>query len=154
MRPCWPYSDAVSYLFNWGDLSTTAFNGAAHSWTTSNHTWATPGTKTITLTALNDMHGRTFNNMTTLRKIQLWTPWLNRDNHFGDGDYELLSAFVANGQSCSNPTAIECKTLAGVPWNLTGQVYSCTPSTGGVCVNDSQSPPGSCQDYQVRFLCP
>ncbi len=154
MRPCWPYNDSVNYRFDWGDSSTTSFNGAAHSWTASSHTWATSGTKTLGLTALSDTHGRTL-NQTTTRNVQVraWTPWLNRDGPSGSGDYETLTDFLAAGQACSNPVAIECKTTAGVDWTATGQVYSCTPSTGGVCVNANQST-GACLDYQVRFLCP
>lgn len=151
MRPCWPYSDSVTYRYNWGDTATTTFSGAAHSWNTTNHAWADPGTKSLSLTALSDSHGRSFNQSTSRSlKVVGWTPWLNRDGPSGVGDYETLVDFQAAGQACANPTAIECKTTAGVPWNQTGQVYSCTPSTGGVCQNSGQN----CLDYQVRFYCP
>ncbi len=68
MRPCWPYNDSVSYRFNWGDASTTNFNGAAHSWNASSHTWTTTGSKSLSLTALSDSHGRGI-NQTTARSL-------------------------------------------------------------------------------------
>jgi len=156
MRPCWPYTDAVNYRFDWGDTSTTTFNGAAQSWNNSNHTWTTTGAKTLSLTALSDSHGREFDQTSTRTinvKTPVWTPWLNRDAPGGSGDFETLANFVAAGQACANPTAVECKTLGGVDWSQTGEVYSCTLSGGGTCLNASQ-PDGSCQNYQVRFLCP
>ncbi|WP_224245739.1 hypothetical protein [Hyalangium gracile] len=153
MRPCWPYSDQMGYRFDWGDASTTTFNGAAHAWNASSHAWAAPGTKTLSLTAQSDTHGRTLNQTTTRGvKVVGWTPWLNRDAPGGVGDYETLSDFLAAGQACSNPTAIECRTTGGVLWNQTGQVYSCTLS-GGACQNSNQSN-GQCLDYMVRFYCP
>jgi hypothetical protein len=157
MRPCWPYSDNVSYRFNWGDATSTNFSGAAHSWNTYNHTWNTTGAKALSLVAMSDSHGRSFNNATTSRTINVttptWTPWLNRDSPSGVGDYETLSDFLAVGQACPNPISIECKTTGGVNWWQTGEVYSCTPAYGGSCQNSNQSD-GYCLDYQVRFLCP
>jgi hypothetical protein len=38
-----------------------------------------------------------------------WTAWLNRDDPSGSGDWETLSSFVQAGQSCTNPSAIECR---------------------------------------------
>jgi hypothetical protein len=156
MRPCWPYTDNVNYQFNWGDASTTNFSGAAQSWNNQNHTWTTLGAKTLSLTALSDSHGRQF-NQTSSRTINVvapvWTPWLNRDAPGGFGDFETLADFIAAGQACATPFAVECKTLGGVDWSQTGDVYSCTASGGGICLNASQ-PDGSCEDYQVRFLCP
>lgn len=79
-----------------------------------------------------------------------WTPWLNRDRPGGVGDYETLSDFVAAGQACASPEKIECRVRGdGRDWAATGQAYSCTPETGGVCRNDGQS----CLDYEVRFCC-
>ena len=81
-----------------------------------------------------------------------WTAWLDRDNWSGSGDYETLSAFLAQGQACESPQAIECETTSGVPWDEAGQVYTCDPQIGGVCVNANQTN-GYCSDYRVRFLC-
>ena len=84
-----------------------------------------------------------------------WTGFMDRDNASGSGDYETRNAFLASGQlpaSCTAPGGVECQTLGGTDWTLTGEVYTCNTSTGGACVN-SQQPDGFCQDYQVRFLC-
>lgn len=82
-----------------------------------------------------------------------WTPWLERDIPGGQGDYETLADFLAAGLACPNPIGIECQTTSGVDWTLTGDVYTCDPAIGGVCVNADQ-PDGACENYQVRFLCP
>ena len=82
-----------------------------------------------------------------------WTPWLDRDNQSGNGDYEPLADFVAAGQACPNPVGIECQTTSGVNWTQAGEVYSCSVTNGGSCVNANQ-PDGICLDYRVRFLCP
>jgi len=80
----------------------------------------------------------------------VWTPWLSRDTQGGSGDYEDRASFVASGQACEAPTAIECRTKAGVDWRKAGQKYTCDKDIGGVCRNDGQR----CEDYEVRFLCP
>jgi len=155
MRPCFPYTDTVNYQLAWGDGATTSLSGAPQTPTLTNHAWTTNGIKTLGLTALSDAHGRTFNQATS-RNVSVsggtWTPWLNRDLPSGYGDYETRVDFGAL-VPCASPVAIQCQTTAGVDWTQTGQVYSCTPAVGGVCVNANQ-PNGACMDYQVRFLCP
>jgi len=81
-----------------------------------------------------------------------WTPWLDRDNPGGVGDYETLADFVAAGQACPEPQGIECQTVSGVDWTTAGQVYTCQLPVGGVCIN-SQQANGTCLDYRVRFRC-
>lgn len=82
-----------------------------------------------------------------------WTPWLERDHPSGMGDYETLADLVAAGQACPSPIAIECQTTSGIDWTLAGEVYTCDPAIGGVCVSSDQ-PDGACMNYRVRFLCP
>lgn len=81
-----------------------------------------------------------------------WTPWLDRDNAGGVGDFETLADFVAGGQACADPKGVQCQTVGGVDWSAAGQVYQCSLPLGGVCVN-GQQPNGVCQDYRVRFRC-
>lgn len=81
-----------------------------------------------------------------------WTPWLNRDRPGGSGDYETLRDFVAAGQVCENPTAIQCQTLDGKSWQDLSRPYTCDTQTGGVCRNVDQ-PDGRCPDFRVRFRC-
>ena len=156
MRPCWPYSDKVNYQLSWGDGSTASLVGLPATPTQLSHSWAALGTKALNLTAQRDAHGRVF-NQATARNVQVvnatWTPWLNRDSPDGVGDWETLPEFVAAGLACVNPLAIECQTTTGIDWSKTGQIYSCSAVTGGVCENANQVD-GTCLDYQVRFLCP
>jgi hypothetical protein len=83
-----------------------------------------------------------------------WTPWFDRDNPSGNGDYEVTNDFINMGYPiCPNPVGIQCQTLNGVDWSQTGEVYSCQVQPGGFCVNANQ-PDGFCLDYRVRYLCP
>jgi hypothetical protein len=155
MRPCWPYDDQVTYSVTTSGAPVSV-KGGAHAATPVGLTFPTAGAANITTVAVKDEHGRDL-GATTVRTVNAvaatWTPWLNRDNPFGNGDYELLSDFVSTGQSCANPIAVQCQTLAGVDYTQTGQVYTCSPTVGGVCVKANQSN-GVCSDYRVRFLCP
>ncbi|XP_039507616.1 mucin-5AC isoform X6 [Pimephales promelas] len=83
------------------------------------------------------------------------TPWFDRDNPGGVGDYETLSLTLVTypHQACAQPIAIEVTTISGTPVLPTGnsfQVYD--PTEGFACVNAQQT--GGCQDYRVRFTCP
>jgi hypothetical protein len=160
MRPCWPYGDNVSYQLNWGDGTAPAsLTGAPQVFVSTYKTWPAQGTVTPQLTALSDAHGRTFNRSTT-RNIQVvaatgtWTGWMNRDDPSGSGDWETLADLRATNNICNGaaPIGIDCRTLSGVDWRNTGEVYTCDPAQGGICQNNLQTD-GSCQDYQVRFLC-
>ncbi len=83
-----------------------------------------------------------------------WTPWLDRDNAGGKGDYETLGAFLEEGKACPKPEKIECQTTDGQDSSTTGQVYTCNTAVGGFCINADQSGGSRCRDYRVRFLCP
>lgn len=161
MRPCWPYGESVAYSLAWEDGTSTSLNGAPQSFVSTYRTWPTQGTKPIQVTALSDGHGRWLGH-TTSRSIQVgaatgtWTAWLNRDHPSGSGDWETVSDFRAGGYNICNgatPLGIECRTLSGVDWRSTGEVYTCDRTAGGICQNSHQTD-GFCEDYQVRFLCP
>ncbi len=82
-----------------------------------------------------------------------WTPWLNRDDPSGNGDGEHLSIFQQNGQVCASPQAIECRRKSDkMPSQQTGEVVTCSPTAGGICLNSDQSDQ-ACDDYEVRFFC-
>lgn len=81
-----------------------------------------------------------------------WGPWLNRDNPGGSGDFETIVDF-GPGQVCADPLAIQCRTVQGVRWPAAGDVYNCNVVIGGYCYNSHQQDL-SCEDYEVRFLCP
>ncbi|XP_071956624.1 cartilage intermediate layer protein 2-like [Antedon mediterranea] len=83
-----------------------------------------------------------------------WTPWFDRDNPSGTGDWETVGSLYSENpnQMCQNPTGIQCQTTSGAHYTSTGEVVSCSASTGLVCRNADQ-PDNYCQDYRVRFLC-
>lgn len=82
-----------------------------------------------------------------------WTPWLNRDNESGAGDFETLADFVRTGEACASPLKIECQTADGRPVSSTGQPYVCDPKRGGICENDKLPAGQRCRNYRVRFCC-
>lgn len=49
-----------------------------------------------------------------------YTPWLDRDDPSGYGDYETVKE-IPPGTICSDPIAIECQTTSGVPYDSTGK---------------------------------
>ena len=54
-----------------------------------------------------------------------WTPWFNRDNPGGTGDWEHVSQLLIEnpGQICSNPIYIQVQTASGNPAQSTGEVF-------------------------------
>ena len=89
------------------------------------------------------------------RKSQ-YTKWLNAASPGGTGDHEYLSIFrgMDDPPVCEHPVGIECR-VAGteVDYRDNGEVYTCSPDVGGVCIISDQAD-GVCDDYEVRFLCP
>lgn len=91
-----------------------------------------------------------------------WTPWLNRDNPSGTGDFETLREFLQAGrvpQSCGTPSKIECRRrgtsqLVQSGTQVNGERFTCDRKVGGYCYNSQQAPGIRCGDYEVRFLCP
>jgi Mucin-2 protein WxxW repeating region len=88
-------------------------------------------------------------------RIGNWSPWFNRDLPSGAGDYELDQDLIQSKQVCANPIMIECRTVEGeVDWRNSRSVYHCDLSRGGYCVNKEQALGQSCEDFEVRYLCP
>ena len=77
-----------------------------------------------------------------------WTVWFDRDDGTGSGDYEQKAYFPS---VCSNPLAIECYTVSGVPASQTGQLTHCVLNSGFWCLNSENNQ--TCLDYKVRWLC-
>lgn len=97
-------------------------------------------------------------NCTIQNTSRVWTPWFDRDNPSGNGDYEMLADLVAKGQVCGEQIDIQCRTTSGTPWDQTGQPYHCALPAGGYCQNSDQpqttiSLKPKCQDYEVRYCC-
>ncbi|HXU00108.1 MAG TPA: hypothetical protein VN903_03910 [Polyangia bacterium] len=59
MRPCWPYSDPVTYKVTWSDGAIESFNAAPSTLLTKTHAFATYGLKSVRLDAMTDSQGRT-----------------------------------------------------------------------------------------------
>lgn len=54
-------------------------------------------------------------------KTLQWTPWFDRDNPSGNGDYETLAELIKEGNKiCTGPARIDCQTTAGIPASWTG----------------------------------
>ncbi|XP_061781931.1 cartilage intermediate layer protein 1-like [Nerophis lumbriciformis] len=87
---------------------------------------------------------------------ECWTPWFDRDDPSGAGDFETL-AHLSNKykkQICDHPIHIEVQTRSGESLTSTGDViYAADSTTGFICKNSNQKK-GMCSDYRVRFLCP
>lgn len=75
-----------------------------------------------------------------------FTPWFDRDNPGGDGDFETVGDILN----------VACQTAAGGPMP-TGPGYRCAilntngNAMGAVCQNKDTRPAGSCVDLRVRF---
>lgn len=87
-----------------------------------------------------------------------WTPWLDRDNADGNGDYETRADFGAN-QVCAQPKAIEAMIAGSTTVYRPGDTVPNTlvvfdPSKGLICRGQDQISGISCADYSVRFNCP
>ncbi|XP_016315950.1 uncharacterized protein LOC107668550, partial [Sinocyclocheilus anshuiensis] len=79
------------------------------------------------------------------------TPWLDRDDPSGVGDYETLSLLLIKYplQVCPKPIAIEVTSISGTPALPPGNIFvGYDPLQGFECKN------GACEDYMVRFTCP
>lgn len=80
-----------------------------------------------------------------LRVRYLWnggaTPWLNRDNPGGLGDYE----------DTANLLGIVCERNPGPGPAPVGTGHVCTSPVGGVCVNAQAQPSNPCVDIKVRY---
>nr|XP_043891842.1 mucin-5AC-like isoform X6 [Solea senegalensis] len=85
-----------------------------------------------------------------------WTPWFDRDNPSGSGDWETLKDLWKEypGKICNSPFDIQVQTTSGDSMASTGDTIArVDTSTGFVCKNKDQKD-GKCKDYRVRFQCP
>ncbi|HTG32306.1 MAG TPA: hypothetical protein VLB76_05200 [Thermoanaerobaculia bacterium] len=74
IRPCWPYTDKVTYQLNWGDGSAAQpLEGVPGTDVPASHTWTAAGSPAVTATSVQDLHGRTLNQSTSLT-VQVTVP--------------------------------------------------------------------------------
>jgi len=86
-----------------------------------------------------------------------YTNWYNKDAQGGFGDFEERSEHLRLFGLCDGniPVGIECQTLSGIDWTLTGDVVEyCEPELGLVCLNANQVDGTGCENYRVRYSCP
>ncbi|XP_035690117.1 mucin-5AC-like [Branchiostoma floridae] len=86
-----------------------------------------------------------------------WTPWFDRDNPGGGGDWEVLSHLRPEnpGQICRAPTDIQARVIStGQDAFQTGEVFAFYDVTSGFACRAKDQPDSICLDYEVRFCCP
>ncbi|XP_061775448.1 cartilage intermediate layer protein 1-like [Nerophis ophidion] len=84
-----------------------------------------------------------------------WTPWFDRDNPSGTGDYETLKDLYNENPNkiCQAPLEIEVLTTSGLSMDSTGDVIAVADTTSGFVCRNSDQKAGMCSDYRVRFRC-
>ncbi|XP_066269245.1 uncharacterized protein [Branchiostoma lanceolatum] len=94
-----------------------------------------------------------------------WTPWFDRDNPSGTGDWENLYGMVNGnpvglrpeypGQICPMPTDVHARVIATQQEaSLTGETFVYYDTANGFACRNQQQRDGRCMDYEVRFCCP
>ena len=72
MRPCWPYTDAITYRITWSDGAISDFTGSPTTLFTQDHDFSTYGVKPIKLEALHDAAGRDLSAAGSATTRNLW----------------------------------------------------------------------------------
>jgi len=85
MRPCWPYTDKMTYRLTWGDGSVETVSASPTALFTKSHTFATKGSKNIQLQAVSDQANRDPNATTTRTVTILNRPIVDVPPIFGGG---------------------------------------------------------------------
>lgn len=84
-----------------------------------------------------------------------WSAWLDRDNAgYANGDVELVADHVADGSlDCDEIIDMEARRVSDkVDASATGETLEMDPATGLHCKHAHQAD-GTCDDYEVRFMC-
>lgn len=88
-------------------------------------------------------------------KYGVWTPWHDRDDPGGTGDWEVRDFYRPEGTCAENgnPLAIQAR-LAGnkKSFRSSGEVLSVDLDDGLICRNRDQSD-SVCENYEVRYCC-
>ncbi|XP_013855200.1 cell migration-inducing and hyaluronan-binding protein [Austrofundulus limnaeus] len=87
--------------------------------------------------------------------VQAWTPWFDRDNPSGTGDWETLSILKDEhpGKICDIPQEAEALTLSGQTVTQAGENIFVNDKTSGFACRNEDQPDNICFDYKVRFSC-
>jgi len=85
-----------------------------------------------------------------------WTPWHDRDDPSGTGDWEIRSHYQPK-TTCTHsripPLAIQARLVGSqLPYQAGGDILTISQSTGLICKNNNQYDK-RCADYEVRYCC-
>jgi hypothetical protein len=161
IRPCWPYTDKVTYQVNWGDGSAVqALEGVPGTDVQASHTWTAAGSPTVTATSVRDEHGRTLNQGYS-RTVQVTVPTplaLTVTPSPGSATYGNAITWTANatgGDPATLKYAFFRRRAGTTPWTpdvttpawQTSNVFSWTPAAADagtwetyVWVKDANTP--------------
>jgi hypothetical protein len=90
MRPCWPYTDAVTYRVTWSDGAVSTVTGSPTALFTQDHIFSSYGIKPIAVEPLHDAAGRDLSGHTTTRRV--WLSPLRGIEVANIGDVQLAAA--------------------------------------------------------------
>ncbi|XP_075945884.1 mucin-5AC-like [Anarhichas minor] len=95
---------------------------------------------------------------TTITEKPTWSDWIDNDYPGGEdgGDHELIENITDPDLSvCSKPLEIECRAKEYRDMSLKdlGQIVTCNPSVGLICLDKDQGIPPLCNNYEIRVKC-
>ncbi|XP_078600776.1 uncharacterized protein LOC144875877 isoform X3 [Branchiostoma floridae x Branchiostoma japonicum] len=89
-----------------------------------------------------------------------WTTWMNSGKPASNGlngDYETLTNLQQMYEFCSADMIVdvECRVADGfnTPVDQVNQIVTCDIKDGLICMNEYQTGPLGCFDYEIRFFC-
>ncbi|KAM4750600.1 cartilage intermediate layer protein 1-like [Anableps anableps] len=87
--------------------------------------------------------------------IQAWTPWLDRDDPSGSGDWEPITDLLTDNPEtmCSKPIDMEVMTISGLTIKQTKENIYVNDLTHGFGCRNTDQINRNCSDYKVRFSC-
>jgi len=84
-----------------------------------------------------------------------WSGWLDRDTVDNEGDFENIEGLTPHPCNSVTPIAAECRVVGtNQSAAAAGQVLERPCGIEGMSCRHTDQPGGSCEDYEVRYLCP
>ncbi|XP_052002646.1 mucin-5AC [Xyrauchen texanus] len=127
---------------------------------------STRTTTTSTITAMTSTISLTANASTTPKEnkfpsecICQWSDWIDFGSPTtgpkGGEIIPIMELIHKNPNSCSAPFEVECraKLYPGLLLSQLGQVVTCNPEDGLVCLNKNQEVTQQCFDYEIKIIC-
>jgi len=145
IRPCWPYTDQVTYKVDFGDGGAPqTFQGAPGTDVQVSHSWTAEGSPTVTATSVSDQHGRSLDEAYS-RTLQIKALGITVTPSPGSATYGTPITWTATATG-GDPTTTKFaffRRLAGTtPWNpdvtaanwQTSRTFTWTPTAAEVGV--------------------